>query len=106
MGQRKNFTGVVISDKMQKTIVVRTEHTTKHQKYGRIVKKSNRFKVHDENQTAKIGDLVQIEETRPLSKDKRFRLVKVLRKTLTPAIEIKDENAIKAEIESKPEGAK
>ena len=57
MGNRKTFTGIVVSDKMQKTIVVSTEHTTKHQKYGRIVRKSNKFKAHDEKQAAKIGDL-------------------------------------------------
>ncbi len=107
MGNRKTFTGTVISDKMQKTIVVRTVHTTKHQKYGRIIRKSNKFKAHDENQTAKIGDTVLIEETRPLSKDKRFRLVKVLKKTLTPAIEIKEEVVeIKEVKEAKPEGTK
>lgn len=100
MGNRKTFTGTVTSDKMQKTIVVSTQHTTKHQKYGRVVRKSNKYKVHDENQAAKIGDVVLIEETRPLSKDKRFRLVKVLQKITAPAIEIKDEVVLK------PEGAK
>jgi len=113
MGNRKTFTGTVISDKMQKTIVVRTEHTTKHHDYGRIIRKSNKFKAHDEKQTAKIGDLVLIEETRPISKDKRFRLVKVLKKTTAPAIEIKEDvneaksvKETKAAKEVKPEGAK
>lgn len=101
MSKRKTFTGTVTSDKMQKTIVVRTMHTTKHQKYGRIVRKSNKFKVHDEKQAAKIGDVVLIEETRPLSKGKRFRLVKIIQKEAAPAIEIKD-----PVIEKKPEGEK
>lgn len=80
MGKRKEFTGTVISDKMQKTIIVRVTRMSKHPKYGRIIKKYNKFKVHDEKNTAKIGDIVRIEETRPLSKDKRFRLIEILKK--------------------------
>ena len=91
MGKRKQYIGTVISDKMQKTIVVRISRTAKHPKYGRIVKKHNKFKVHDEKGIAKLGDLVRIEETRPLSKDKRFRLVEVIKKAQIPHIEIKEE---------------
>jgi len=80
MGRRKEFIGTVISDKMQKTIIVRITHMSKHPKYGRIVKGYNKFKVHDEKNTAKRGDIVRIEETRPLSKDKRFRLIEILKK--------------------------
>jgi len=80
MGKRKEFIGMVVSDKMQKTVVVRTTRITKHPKYGKIIKQYNKFKVHDEKGAAKTGDLVKIQETRPLSKDKRFRLLKVMQK--------------------------
>ncbi len=91
MGKRKQYIGTVISDKMQKTIVVRISRTAKHPKYNRIVKKSNKFKVHDEKGIAKLDDAVLIEETRPLSKDKHFRLVEVVKKAQIPRIEIKEE---------------
>jgi len=91
MGKRKQYIGTVISDKMQKTIVVRISRMAKHPKYGKIVKKHNKFKVHDEKGIAKLDDLVRIEETRPLSKDKRFRLVEVIKKAQIPHIEIKEE---------------
>jgi len=80
MGKRKEFIGTVISDKMQKTVVVRTTRVTKHPKYGRIIKKYNTFKAHDEKNAAKIGDLVKIQETRPLSKDKRYRVLQIIHK--------------------------
>ena len=78
MGKQKEFTGVVISDKMQKTVVVRTMHLTRHAKYSKTVKLYNKFKAHDEKGIAKLGDTVSILETRPLSKDKRFIVKKVL----------------------------
>lgn len=80
MAKRKNFIGIVISDKMQKTCIVRVTRLAKHPKYGKIVKKYNKFKVHDEKKIAKIGETVRIEETRPISKDKRFRLIEVIKK--------------------------
>ena len=76
---RKIKNGWVISDKMQKTIIVKVMRLTKHPRYNRIIKKYNKFKVHDENSKAKIGNLVKIQETRPLSKDKRWRLVEIIR---------------------------
>ena len=76
---RKVKTGWVISDKMQKTIIVKVMRLTKHPRYNRIIKKYNKFKVHDEGGKAKIGNLVKIQETRPLSKDKRWRLVEIIR---------------------------
>jgi len=91
MGKRKEFVGKVISDKMQKTRVVSIMRLAKHPKYGRIVKKYNKYKVHDEANIAKAGDIVRIEETRPLSKDKRFRIQQVVKKTSEPLIEIKEE---------------
>ena len=78
--QRKERVGTVVSDKMQKTIVVRVEVSVKHPKYGKIMKRSAKFKAHDENNECGIGDKVRIMETRPLSKDKRWRLVEVLEK--------------------------
>ena len=80
MGKQKEFTGVVVSDKMQKTVVVKTMHLTRHAKYSKTVKLHNKFKAHDEQGIAKLGDMVSIVETRPLSKDKRFIVKQVLKK--------------------------
>jgi small subunit ribosomal protein S17 len=77
---RKTRVGKVVSDKMEKTIVVLVEDNVKHPLYGKIVKKSIKFKAHDENNEAGIGDTVEIMETRPLSKDKRWRLTKIIEK--------------------------
>ena len=90
MSTRRTYTGEVVSDKMQKTVVVKIMRMAKHPKYGRIIKKYNKFKAHDEKGVAKAGDTVRIEETRPLSKDKRFRVTEVLKKTLRPHVELKD----------------
>jgi len=81
MGKQKEFIGVVTSDKMQKTVVVKTMHLTRHAKYSKTVKLHNKFKAHDEKGIAKLGDTVSIVETRPLSKDKRFIVKAVLKKT-------------------------
>ncbi len=80
MGKKREFIGTVVSDKMQKTIVVKVERLMKHPKYKRTLKKVNKFKVHDEKKTAKVGDLVSIQETRPLSKEKSFRILEVIKK--------------------------
>ncbi len=77
---RKTRVGKVVSDKMDKTIVVLIEDKVKHPLYGKIMKKSIKLKAHDENNECKIGDKVEIMETRPLSKDKRWRLVEVIEK--------------------------
>lgn len=77
---RKTNVGKVVSDKMDKTIVVAVEDNVKHPLYKKVVKRTARFKAHDENNECKIGDRVLIMETRPLSKDKRWRLVKILEK--------------------------
>lgn len=74
---RKTRTGRVVSDKMDKTLVVAIEDNVKHPLYKKIVKRTLRLKAHDENNEAKLGDRVTIMETRPLSKDKRWRLVKI-----------------------------
>ena len=74
-GKRKVMTGRVVSDKMEKTIVVSIERLVKHETYGKYVRRRNKFKVHDEKNEAKVGDVVRFMETRPLSKDKRWRLI-------------------------------
>nr|WP_330392441.1 30S ribosomal protein S17 [Anaerocolumna aminovalerica] len=75
---RKTRTGKVVSDKMDKTIVVAIEDHVKHPLYNKIVKRTSKLKVHDENNECNIGDRVEVMETRPLSKDKRWRLVKII----------------------------
>ena len=75
---RRVLTGTVVSDKTEKTITVMVERYKKHRLYGKRVKQSKKFAVHDETNQAKIGDLVKITETRPLSKTKRFRLLEIL----------------------------
>jgi len=76
--RRKLRTGIVTSDKMQKTIVVTVKNLVRHRLYGRIVKQDKKFKVHDENNEAHIGDTVELMETRPLSKDKCWRLIRIV----------------------------
>ena len=78
--RRKTKVGFVVSDKMDKTIVVAVEDFVRHSLYGKSVKRTKKFKAHDENNECKIGDKVRIMETRPLSKDKRWRLVSVIEK--------------------------
>jgi len=75
---RKTRVGVVVSDKMDKTIVVAIKDNVKHPLYNKIVKKTYKLKAHDEKNDAKIGDTVRVMETRPLSKDKRWRLVEIM----------------------------
>lgn len=77
---RKVRQGVVVSDKMEKTVVVAIEEMVQHALYGRIVKQTKKFKAHNENNEARMGDTVRIMETRPLSKEKRWRVVEVVKK--------------------------
>ena len=77
---RKTRTGKVVSDKMDKTIVVAIEDHVKHPLYKKIVKKTYKLKAHDENNECRKGDIVKVMETRPLSKDKRWRLVEIVEK--------------------------
>lgn len=79
-GYRKTRTGVVVSDKMDKTIVVTISQQVKHPLYGKIVKRTYKLKAHDENNECGVGDRVLIMETRPLSRDKRWRLVQIIEK--------------------------
>ena len=77
---RKVRIGKVVSDKMDKTIVVAIEHHVKHPLIGKIVKRTYKLKAHDENNECGIGDTVKVQETRPISKDKRWRLVEIVEK--------------------------
>jgi len=79
-GKRKTRVGRVVSDKMDKTIVVAIETLVRHPLYKKYIKRTTKFKAHDENNECKVGDRVLIMETRPLSKEKRWRLVEILEK--------------------------
>ena len=80
-GLLKKQTGVVISDKMDKTIIVRVDRLVQHTFYKKFIRRSVKYKVHDENNTGKVGDTVEIIQSRPISKDKRWRLYNVVKKT-------------------------
>ncbi len=77
-GERKTREGMVVSDKMEKTIVVELEDRVKHPRYSKVIRRTTKVKAHDENGTAGVGDRVLLAETRPLSATKRWRLVRVL----------------------------
>ena len=81
--ERKTRTGIVTSTKMQKTIVVRIARKVRHSQYDRVIQQASSFKAHDETKSAAVGDLVTIMETRPLSKDKRWRLVEIVKRAST-----------------------
>jgi small subunit ribosomal protein S17 len=78
MGERRVIQGTVVSDKMAKTVVVSVEQRKKHRLYHKVVNFTTRFKAHDENDECKLGDIVRIEESRPMSKDKRWRVIEIL----------------------------
>ena len=78
--QRKVLVGRVTSDKMEKTIVVQVERLKRHTRYGKIIRRHNKYTVHDEQNSAKIGDTVKIIESKPMSKEKRWALVEILGK--------------------------
>ena len=79
-GARKSRTGLVVSDKMEKTVVVAIERRVAHPVYGKMVTRTKRLKAHDEENSAKVCDTVRIVETRPLSKDKRWRVVEIMQR--------------------------
>jgi small subunit ribosomal protein S17 len=85
--RRKTRQGVVVSDKMDKTVVVRVERLTKHALYNKVVKRAKKFKAHDEHNACSVGDVVEIMETRPLSKEKRWRVTKIVRQQQEKMIE-------------------
>jgi small subunit ribosomal protein S17 len=82
--RRKSQVGVVTSDRMMKTVVVRVETVTHHPLYKKTLRRAKTFKAHDEARAAKVGDLVRIVETRPLSKDKRWRVAQILKRAVGP----------------------
>ena len=77
---RKTRIGMVVSDKMDKTVVVAIQDNVKHPKYGKVIKRTVKFKAHDENNECAVGDKVSIMETRPLSKEKRWRVIEIIEK--------------------------
>ncbi len=77
-GRRKVRTGVVVSDKMDKTVLIRIDRQVRHRVYGKIVKRSSKLAAHDETNDAHVGDTVRVVETRPLSKSKRWRVVEIV----------------------------
>jgi small subunit ribosomal protein S17 len=82
-GNRKTLVGVVVSDKMDKTVVVKVDHLVKHPVYKKYIKRRETYKAHDEQNSCAAGDKVLIVETRPLSRDKRWRVREILEKTVT-----------------------
>ena len=91
--KRKERVGVVVSDKMDKTIAVRVDWVTHHPVYKKIMRRATKFKAHDEKNSAMIGDTVKIQETRPTSKTKRWRLVEIIKKASSPAVHASAEEA-------------
>lgn len=81
-GRRQTTVGTVVSDKMQKTVVVEIARLVRHLEYSRMVSRKTRVKAHDEQDACRVGDTVRLMETRPLSKDKRWRVVEVLQKAV------------------------
>jgi small subunit ribosomal protein S17 len=79
-GLRRELVGEVVSDKMDKTVVVRIKRLTRHPRYGKVMRRITRLKAHDETNQCHVGDQVRLVETRPLSKDKHFRVVEVIQK--------------------------
>lgn len=89
-GQRKSLTGTVVSGKMDKTVVVTVQTTTKHRIYHKIMKRTKRYLVHDDRLEAKPGDIVRIVETRPLSRHKRWRVLEIIQRGEVPDIEARE----------------
>lgn len=85
--RRKALVGVVVSDKMDKTVVVNVQRVTRHPLYGKVIKTHKKYKAHDENNVAKQGDIVRIRECRPISKDKTFFVEEILQQGETPSPE-------------------
>ena len=78
---RKRLVGSVVSDKMEKTVVVRVEHLVRHPRYGKVLRRAKKYKAHDEGNICQVGDLVRIVESRPLSREKRWAVEEILRRT-------------------------
>jgi len=96
-GKRKVFVGVVVSDKMDKTVVVAVDRFVRHPLYKKVIRKTSKFYAHDENNECRIGDIVEIMETRPLSKLKRWRVVRIIQRVKVPLPVAREEVAEETE---------
>jgi len=83
---KKRMVGVVVSDKMDKTVVVAVERLVQHSRYKKYIRRTKKYHAHDERNECRVGDVVEIEETRPLSKTKRWRVIRIIRKEAVPEI--------------------
>lgn len=81
MEQRRRLRGEVISNKMDKTVVVRVDRTVRHRRYGKVMRRTKKYKAHDEENACRVGDLVTIVESRPISREKRWRVEEVVKRT-------------------------
>ena len=98
-GRRKKLTGHVVSDKMDKTVVVQVERLVRHPRYGKVLRRVKKYKAHDEENACRVGDMVSIVESRPLSREKRWRVEEILKRAETeiPA-EVLAEVAVEVEL--------
>lgn len=96
-GKRKVFVGVVVSDKMDKTVVVAVDRLARHPLYKKVVRRTSKFYAHDEHNECRVGDIVEIMETRPLSKLKRWRVVRIIQRAKVPLPVAREEVAEEAE---------
>lgn len=96
-GKRKSRTGRVISDRMDKTVVVSIQRIAPHPLYGRRIKRSKKYMAHDEENQVRVGDLVRIMETRPLSRHKRWRVVEVIQHSAATALRVEEETRAAAD---------
>jgi len=103
---RKTKTGVVVSNKMQKTVVVEIEKVFSHPFFGKTMRSFQRFKAHDKDRKCSIGDLVEIMETRPIARDKRWRVVRIIGQGVVRAKDLPKQRAAKAAAEAQSEGEK
>ncbi len=108
MGTQRVIQGIVVSDKMQKTVVISVERKKKHRLYHKVVTVTERYKAHDQDDSCKLGDVVRIQEARPMSKDKRWRVIEILTRgdvadvapsTIGRDIEIETQVAPKSEVQ-------
>ena len=96
-GKRKVFVGVVVSDRMDKTVVVAVDKLVRHPLYKKVIRKTSKFYAHDENNECRVGDIVEIMETRPLSKLKRWRVVRIIQRAKVPLPVAREEVAEETE---------
>lgn len=96
-GKRKVFVGVVVSDKMDKPVVVAVDRLVRHPLYKKVIRKTSKFYAHDENNECRVGDIVEIMETRPLSKLKRWRVVRIIQRAKVPLPVAREEVAEETE---------